>query len=98
MGKGDSLRMLSCGSSPMSKSHKFESFLSALVDEVELDLNAHGLIPCLDHWLNPRRLRGSDFLMRWFSRCMERRKIDLGRECDDRIFRSAVRAQGRRPG
>lgn len=49
----------------MFKSNKFESFLSALVDEVELDLNAHGLIPWLDYWLNPRRLRGSDFLMRW---------------------------------
>src|SRR6266516_2258367 len=49
----------------MKKHDIFEAFLSSIVEDIELELLGHGSIPWLDHWLNPRRLRGSDFLMRW---------------------------------
>ncbi|HNG93009.1 MAG TPA: AccI family restriction endonuclease, partial [Acidobacteriota bacterium] len=34
-------------------------------EDIELELNGHSLLPWSDYLLNPRRLRGSDFLMRW---------------------------------
>jgi hypothetical protein len=43
----------------------FENILSVSDEEIELELRGFLKIPWLDYWLNPRRLRGSDFLMRW---------------------------------
>ncbi len=43
----------------------FENILSVSVEEIELELRGFSKIPWFDYWLNPRRLRGSDFLMRW---------------------------------
>ena len=49
----------------LPKLSHFESFLSAPIEDLDLELRGHSSIPWLDYWLNPRRLRGSDFLMRW---------------------------------
>ena len=43
----------------------FEQYLSATVEDVEIEFTGFSHIPWADHFLNPRRLRGSDFLMRW---------------------------------
>ena len=43
----------------------FEQYLSAAVEDIELEFTGFSYIPWADHFLNPRRLRGSDFLMRW---------------------------------
>jgi AccI restriction endonuclease len=43
----------------------FDRLLTVAVEQVELSLTPHGSISWLDYVLNPRRLRGSDFLMRW---------------------------------
>jgi len=43
----------------------FEEILSVSVEEIELELRGLKEISWADFWLNPRRLRGSDFLMRW---------------------------------
>ena len=43
----------------------FEDILSVSVEEIELELRGLKEISWADFWLNPRRLRGSDFLMRW---------------------------------
>lgn len=43
----------------------FEASLSVSVEELELELRGYLPVPWADFWLNPRRLRGSDFLMRW---------------------------------
>lgn len=43
--------------------HLFENSLTVSVEDIEFVL--YGQIPWADFWLNPRRLRGSDFLMRW---------------------------------
>lgn len=49
----------------MSKMGFFESFLSAPLEDIEFSLLCHQPLPWSDYFLNPRRLRGSDFLMRW---------------------------------
>ena len=49
---------------PINK-HPFESCLSVSVEYLDGILEILQPLPWLDFWLNPRRLRGSDFLMRW---------------------------------
>ncbi|HZS06972.1 MAG TPA: AccI family restriction endonuclease [Blastocatellia bacterium] len=43
----------------------FDQVFGVLEEEVEFELRESVFIPWADHWLNPRQLRGSDFLMRW---------------------------------
>jgi hypothetical protein len=43
----------------------FEAYLSAPLADIEFEFTGFSDAPWLDHLLNPRRLRGSDFLMRW---------------------------------
>lgn len=45
--------------------HPFEKILSVSVSDIEFELRAIKEIAWADFWLNPRKLRGSDFLMRW---------------------------------
>ncbi len=43
----------------------FEKYLSVSEKDIEFELRGFGEIDWKNFWLNPRRLRGSDFLMRW---------------------------------
>ncbi|MDQ6834201.1 MAG: AccI family restriction endonuclease, partial [Chloroflexota bacterium] len=45
--------------------HPFEQQPSVSKEDIEFELRGHGPAPWADFWLNPRRLRGADFLMRW---------------------------------
>ena len=45
--------------------HPFERELSVPKEDLSLELRGFSLVEWADFWLNPRRLRGSDFLMRW---------------------------------
>lgn len=45
--------------------HCFELELCVATEDIEFGLDGHSLLPWSDYLLNPRRLRGSDFLMRW---------------------------------
>jgi hypothetical protein len=45
--------------------HPFENVLSVAAEDIEFELRGRGAVPWADFLLNPRRLRGSDFLMRW---------------------------------
>ena len=45
--------------------HLFEKALSVSIEDIELTLCGHPATEWADFLLNPRRLRGSDFLMRW---------------------------------
>jgi hypothetical protein len=45
--------------------HPFEKILLVAKDDVDLELRGIKEVVWSDFWLNPRRLRGSDFLMRW---------------------------------
>ena len=69
----------------MSKSeHPFERELSVCVEDIEIELRGHEALPWADFLLNPRRLRGSDFLMRW----------SQGRWSEER-FEEAINESGR---
>ena len=45
--------------------HPFENVLSVSFEEIEIELRGQPALLWADFLLNPRRLRGSDFLMRW---------------------------------
>ena len=45
--------------------HPFEKVLSVSKENIVLELRDFPALPWADFLLNPRRLRGSDFLMRW---------------------------------
>lgn len=45
--------------------HPFERELLVSTEDIELELRGVKEISWADFWLNPRKLRGSDFLMRW---------------------------------
>ena len=45
--------------------HPFERVLSVLTTEIEFEIRGVKEFAWADFWLNPRKLRGSDFLMRW---------------------------------
>lgn len=47
------------------KEHPFEKILSVSMEDILMTLRVMGNIPWANFLLNPRRLRGSDFLMRW---------------------------------
>jgi hypothetical protein len=50
----------------MKHKHPFELALSVPIEDIEFAFPAYESgLPWADHLLNPRRLRGSDFLMRW---------------------------------
>lgn len=61
--------------------HPFERALSVATEEIELELRGVNEITWADFWLNPRKLRGSDFLMRWSQGVWsEKRLIDATNE------------------
>lgn len=45
--------------------HLFEKVLAVSMVDIRMTLRAMGNVPWAEFLLNPRRLRGSDFLMRW---------------------------------
>lgn len=45
--------------------HPFENILSVSEQDIDLELRSFVKLPWSEFLLNPRRLRGSDFLMRW---------------------------------
>jgi len=45
--------------------HLFEKVLSVCVENIEFELKGYASVEWTNFLLNPRRLRGSDFLMRW---------------------------------
>src|SRR3989344_7472050 len=64
--------------------HPFEKVLSVSKENIALELRDFPLLPWADFLLNPRRLRGSDFLMRWSQGVWsENRVIEAVNETDD---------------
>jgi hypothetical protein len=53
----------------------FERNLSVSTEELEFTLRGQRFIPWLEFVLNPRRLRGSDFLMRWSQGVWSERRL-----------------------
>ncbi|MBV9470531.1 MAG: AccI family restriction endonuclease [Abitibacteriaceae bacterium] len=65
LGKDSLLDLIYCEIMKRKKMHPFEKVLSVVVEDIEFTLRGHQPAPWADFLLNPRRLRGSDFLMRW---------------------------------
>src|SRR3989344_112579 len=81
----------------MTHQHPFESYLSVSTEELEDALKHQPDLLWLDFWLNPRRLRGSDFLMRWSQGVWsEQRLIEAVNETDD-FFAIAYGPSGTAP-
>jgi hypothetical protein len=63
--------------------HPFERLLSVSIEEIEFEFRGLKEISWFDFLLNPRRLRGSDFLMRWSQGVWsEKRLIDATNNTD----------------
>jgi len=69
--------------------HQFEQVLEVSVEEMELHLLGFEDMGWLDFWLNPRRLRGSDFLMRWRQGVWSEKRLIAAINDTERYFASA---------
>ena len=66
--------------------HPFELALLVSLDDIEFELRGHAYIPWADYHLNPRRLRGSDFLMRWSQGVWSEKRITQAVNETDEFF------------
>ncbi len=66
--------------------HLFEKFLSVSAEDIEFDLRGYTSVEWLDFVLNPRRLRGSDFLMRWSQGVWSEERIIQAVNSTDEFF------------
>ena len=53
----------------------FERVFSVGAEDIEIELRGYQAVPWADFLLNPRRLRGSDFLMRWSQGVWSERRV-----------------------
>jgi hypothetical protein len=66
--------------------HPFEEALSVSVEEIEFELSGHPPVGWAEFLLNPRRLRGSDFLMRWSQGVWSEERITEAVNRSERFF------------
>lgn len=66
--------------------HLFEKFLSVSAEDIEFELRGYTSVEWLDFLLNPRRLRGSDFLMRWSQGVWSEERIIQAVNSTDEFF------------
>jgi hypothetical protein len=66
--------------------HPFERILSVSKEDVELELRAITEVTWSDFWLNPRKLRGSDFLMRWSQGVWSEKRLTDAINATDAFF------------
>jgi hypothetical protein len=76
---------------------RFESVLSVSTADLELLLRGHLPAPWADFWLNPRRLRGSDFLMRWSQGLWSEERLEQAVADTGRYFALAYGPSGTAP-
>lgn len=72
--------------SRLSPWHAFDHALSVSAEDLELELYGHTDVPWADFLLNPRRLRGSDFLMRWSQGQWSEERLVQAVNATDRYF------------
>jgi len=77
--------------------HPFEIALSVSAEELELELRTGILVPWADFLLNPRRLRGSDFLMRWSQGAWSEERLLQAVNQTDKYFAIAYGPSGTAP-
>lgn len=66
--------------------HPFEEALSVSLEEIEFELRGHPPVGWAEFLLNPRRLRGSDFLMRWSQGVWSEERITEAVNSSERFF------------
>lgn len=66
--------------------HPFESALSVSAEDLEFELRGYEVVAWADFLLNPRRLRGSDFLMRWSQGQWSEERLIQAVNTTDRYF------------
>ena len=66
--------------------HPFEKILSVSKEEIEFELRAITEVSWSDFWLNPRKLRGSDFLMRWSQDVWSEKRLTDAINATDEFF------------
>jgi hypothetical protein len=64
----------------------FETALSVSMENIEFELRGHAAVHWYDFYLNPRRLRGSDFLMRWSQGVWSEKILTKALEQDSQYF------------
>ena len=73
----------------------FEKYLSSPAEDLEFSPRDH--VPWADFFLNPRRLRGSDFLMRWSQGVWSEQKVIEGVNATDEFYALAYGPSGVAP-
>ncbi len=66
--------------------HLFDRALSVAAEDVEIELRRQCAVPWAAFVLNPRRLRGSDFLMRWSQGRWSEERVVQAVNATDRYF------------
>jgi hypothetical protein len=66
--------------------HPFERIISVSKEDIELELRAVKEVSWTDFWLNPRKLRGSDFLMRWSQGVWSEKRLTDAINATDSFF------------
>lgn len=64
----------------------FEQEIPAFIEDIEFTLNAFSQIEWSEFLLNPRRLRGSDFLMRWSQGVWSEERLTETLNCSNDFF------------
>jgi hypothetical protein len=77
--------------------HLFEKVLSVTTEDIELYLRGCRHEAWLEHILNPRRLRGSDFLMRWSQGVRSEKRIIDAVEQSKQFFAISYGPSGTAP-
>lgn len=77
--------------------HPFEKVLSVSMEDIHLTLRAMGNAPWADFLLNPRRLRGSDFLMRWSQGVWSEERLTQAVNATGKYFALAYGPSGTAP-
>ncbi|HUT99027.1 MAG TPA: AccI family restriction endonuclease [bacterium] len=76
----------------------YEKELSLSLENIEFEFRYQKLIPLDDFILNPRRLRGSDFLMRWSQGVWSEKRLIQAVNDTDRYFAIPYGPSGTAPG
>ena len=69
--------------------HPFEKILEVTEEEIEFHFYGYDDISWSDFLLNPRRLRGSDFLMRWSQGLWSEQRLVDAMSKSDKFFATA---------
>ena len=86
-----------CAELGLPHEHAFERALATSAVDLYITLDGMGAISWADFLLNPRRLRGSDFLMRWSQGVWSEQRLSDAVDATERYFAKAYGPSGTAP-